>query len=122
MYPPETVFAEKLDAIVSRGMLNSRMKDYYDLTVLISDKLVQTESVRQAVINTFARRKTVLPVSCPIGLSEEFALEATKIAQWKGFLKKSSLIAGELSDVIASIRAFAAKMLEVQWYVGGQRF
>lgn len=115
MYPPETVFAEKLDAIVSRGMLNSRMKDYYDLTTLIGDKLVQVEPVRQAVINTFARRKTVLPVSCPIGLSEEFAQEATKIAQWKGFLKKSGLIADELSEVISSIRAFVVKILEVQW-------
>jgi hypothetical protein len=115
MYPPETVFAEKLDAIVSRGMLNSRMKDYYDLTVLINGKYVRAESVRQAVVNTFTRRKTVLPVSCPIGLSEEFAQEATKIAQWKGFLKKSGLIAGELSEVISSIRTFVAKMLEVQW-------
>lgn len=115
MYPPETVFAEKLDAIVSRGMLNSRMKDYYDLTVLISEKLVQAASVRQAVTNTFARRKTVLPVSCPVGLSEEFAQEATKIAQWKGFLKKSGLVAGELSEAISSIRAFVVKMLEVQW-------
>jgi hypothetical protein len=115
MYPPETVFAEKLDAIVSRGMLNSRMKDYYDLTVLINEKLVQVEPVRQAVVNTFARRKTILPVLCPIGLSEEFAQEATKIAQWKGFLKKGGLIAGELSDVIVLIRAFVAKILEVQW-------
>lgn len=115
MYPPETVFAEKLDAIISRGMLNSRMKDYYDLILLISDKLVYAESARLAVVNTFARRKTVLPVLCPIGLSKEFAQEATKIAQWKGFLKKSGLIAGELSEVISSIRTFVAKMLEVQW-------
>jgi hypothetical protein len=91
------------------------MKDYYDLTILIDDKLVQVESVRQAVANTFARRKTVLSDSCLIGLSEEFAQEATKIAQWKGFLKKSGLIVGELSDVIASIRAFVAKTLEVKW-------
>jgi len=115
MYPPETVFAEKLDAIVSRGMLNSRMKDYYDLIVLINDKLVHVESVRQAVTNTFARRQTAVPVSCPIGLSEEFAQEATKISQWKGFLKKSRLDAGNLPEIIGSIREFAEKVFEVQW-------
>jgi hypothetical protein len=115
MYPPETVFAEKLDAIVLRGMMNSRMKDYYDLSILIHENLVQVKSVRLAVINTFARRKTIMPQSCPIGLSDQFAQEATKIAQWKGFLKKSGLNAETLSDVIASIREFVAKVFEVQW-------
>ena len=33
-YPPETVVAEKLDAIIVRGMANSRMKDYFDLWTL----------------------------------------------------------------------------------------
>lgn len=115
MYPPETVFAEKLDAIISRGMLNSRMKDYYDLAVLISEKIVKVEFVRQAVIKTFERRKTLLPVSCPIGLSEEFSQDSTKIVQWKGFLKKNELDAGNLSDVIAEIRQFVAKTFNIQW-------
>jgi hypothetical protein len=30
VYPRETVVAEKLEAIVSFGMANSRMKDYFD--------------------------------------------------------------------------------------------
>lgn len=35
MYPPETVIAEKLEAIVTLGITNSRMKDYYDLLVIL---------------------------------------------------------------------------------------
>jgi predicted nucleotidyltransferase component of viral defense system len=115
MYKPETAFAEKLEAIVSRGMPNSRMKDYFDLFVLISDHIVQAELVRKSVASTFERRKTTLPVSCPIGLSETFAQDTTKIAQWNGFLKKSRLDAGNLSDVIAAIRAFVNKTFEVHW-------
>lgn len=115
MYPPETVFAEKLDAIVSRGILNSRMKDYYDLWILIRDGLVQANPVRQAVMNTFERRRTPVPISCPVGLSLEFVQDATKISQWKGFLRKSGLDAGELSDVVALIREFAGKLFAGRW-------
>jgi hypothetical protein len=33
-YPRETVVAEKLEALTKLGLLNSRMKDYYDLALL----------------------------------------------------------------------------------------
>ena len=33
-YPRETVIAEKLEALTALGLLNSRMKDYYDLALL----------------------------------------------------------------------------------------
>jgi hypothetical protein len=33
-YPKETVVAEKLEALTKLGLLNSRMKDYYDLALL----------------------------------------------------------------------------------------
>jgi len=115
MYQPETVFAEKLEAIVSRGMPNSRMKDYFDLSVLIRDHMIQSELVGQSVANTFKRRKVTLPASCPIGLSDKFAQDATKTAQWKGFLKKSSLDAGNLSDAIELIREFMKKTFGLQW-------
>jgi len=109
-YPPETVFAEKLDAMVIRGVLNSRMKDYYDLSILIHEGMVQPDTVRQAVENTFERRKTPMPRSCPVGLSQEFVNEPTKISQWKGFLKKSDIDAGTLSDVVELIRAFTERV------------
>ena len=115
MYPPETVFAEKFEAIVSRGMPNSRMKDYYDLFFLIQDRLVQAESVKDAVSNTFNRRGTNLPTSCPIGLSDAFVQDATKIVQWKAFLKKSGLSAGELSNVIESIREYVQRAIQIEW-------
>lgn len=33
-YPRETVVAEKLEALTALGVLNSRIKDYYDLALL----------------------------------------------------------------------------------------
>ena len=34
VYPPETIFAEKLETVLSKGAANSRMKDYHDLLLL----------------------------------------------------------------------------------------
>lgn len=34
VYPPETIFAEKLETVISKGTINSRMKDYHDLLLL----------------------------------------------------------------------------------------
>ncbi|MBN1578694.1 MAG: nucleotidyl transferase AbiEii/AbiGii toxin family protein [Chitinispirillaceae bacterium] len=112
MYPRETVFAEKLDAILTRGMVNSRMKDYYDLFILIRDNSFNAESLRRAVLNTLNRRKTILPDSCPKGLSEEFAHNHEKVVQWKSFLNKSGLDAGELSEIITNIRELVEKVFD----------
>ena len=54
-YPPETVIAEKLHAMVVLGMANSRMKDYYDVWMLISAFEFEPERLRRAITATFAR-------------------------------------------------------------------
>jgi hypothetical protein len=113
-YPPETVFAEKLHAIVVRGLLNSRMKDYYDLWVLVRERMVRTGDVRLAIARTFERRRTPVPAGCPTGLTREFAQDAIKLAQWKSFVKKSGLDAGELTDVVTLIQGFVGKVY-VDW-------
>jgi len=106
MYPPETVFAEKLEGIVTRGMLNSRMKDYYDLSVLIHDAMLKQASTKTAISRTFGRRKTHPSSSCPSGLSDEFEEDTTKNRQWNAFLRKHSFVAPTLSEVVRSSRVY----------------
>ena len=62
-YPPETVIAEKFQAIVALGMANSRMKDYYDLWALSAAIDLDTEDIANAIVATFNRRKTDIPRS-----------------------------------------------------------
>jgi len=81
-YPKETVVAEKLQALVQLQMLNSRIKDFYDLWFLLSHLEFDGASLQKAIIETFKRRKTELELE-PVGLSESFAKDATKQAQWK---------------------------------------
>lgn len=61
VYPVETVFAEKLETVLSKGAANSRMKDYHDLYLLVhSEGIVNKEKLRGAIENTFQNRGTVV--------------------------------------------------------------
>jgi len=99
-----TVMAEKLEAIVSIGMANSRMKDYFDLMVLGREAGTDAQELAAAIAATFRRRGTAIPVEIPIGLSHEFATDALKQKQWKAFVNKNGLSAPELEEVVAEIR------------------
>ena len=57
-YNIETIIAEKFQTVISRGVLNSRMKDYYDLYYLITNKKYSKENLKLAIENTFNKRKT----------------------------------------------------------------
>jgi hypothetical protein len=112
-YPRATVAAEKLEAIVSIGMTNSRMKDYFDLRALAREGVLDAAALAAAVAATFARRGTAFPNELPLGLSDEFAKDATRLAQWKAFLGKNRLDAPELAQVVAEVRDFVADPLRL---------
>lgn len=88
MYPPETVIAEKLEAIVRLGMANSRMKDYYDLLVILRMKDPDSYALAKAIAATFQQRKTRVPDREPTGLSDEFARDTTAQLRWPEFLRR----------------------------------
>jgi hypothetical protein len=106
VYPRATVIAEKLEAIVNLGMTNSRMKDFYDIRALAREGELDVTQLGDAIVATFARRDTTLPEGTPLGLSDEFARDATKRVQWKGFLKKNRLGELTLDEVVEDVRRF----------------
>ncbi len=55
-YSRETVVAEKLEAIVKLGMLNSRFKDYFDLHYLAQKFPFDGVLLAKSIAGTFARR------------------------------------------------------------------
>ncbi len=58
-YNIETVMAEKFETIVSRGVYNTRMKDYYDIYVLLENKdKFDVSNLKLAIKNTFEKRNT----------------------------------------------------------------
>lgn len=60
-YNIETVIAEKIETILSRGILNTRMRDFYDIYILKQLKLpmIHMDTLRKAFINTASHRKTL---------------------------------------------------------------
>lgn len=111
IYPPETVIAEKLEAAVSLGLDNSRMKDFFDLHWLSQNQKFAGDLLIKSVQTTFARRKTPIPNNPPLALSEAFASDAGKILQWNAFRRKGRLSAPDLADVIGRVAAFLQPIL-----------
>ena len=62
VYPIESIYAEKLETLVSRGSANSRAKDLFDLAILF-DEVKSRVKLSTAIRKTFSNRETELPVS-----------------------------------------------------------
>ena len=128
-YPRETVVAEKLQAMVVLGILNSRMKDFYDIWHLSRRDPFSGSTLAAAVRATFDRRETPLPDAVPFALTDEFAADAGKQAQWRAFVHRGRL--GEdasLEEVVRGLRRFLLPVLEAardgeaydgRWVPGG---
>ena len=122
-YPPETVVAEKAEAIVSHGIANSRMKDFYDLWMIAQTFTFEGDVLADAIQKTFERRRTPLPEKMPVGLSDGFALE--REAQWRAFVARDRLavVSASLVQVINDLRTFLQPVLAraevASWPPGG---
>ncbi len=65
VYPIETIIAEKLETVTSKGAANSRMKDYHDLYLLSQiPSLINLKNLQESVSQTFQHRGTVLQSVC----------------------------------------------------------
>lgn len=129
-YRQETSIAEKLETMVSLGLRNSRMKDYFDIYVLSEHKPFDGRVLRDAVCDTFKRRGTTIPEGLPMALSREFATDPGKVAQWVGFLRRinGDSVPTDLAEMVGGLAAFLGPVLvavrdqeefPLQWPPGG---
>ena len=106
-YSRETVVAEKFEALTKRGLLNSRMKDFYDLLVLSRQFDFDGATLSNAIVRTFTNRNTNVQ-AVPIALTVAFASDIVKQTQWEGFLRKTKLDSAptSLQSVIDELTPF----------------
>jgi predicted nucleotidyltransferase component of viral defense system len=111
-YPRETVIAEKLEALTALGLLNSRMKDFYDLALLSRMYPFEGQRLSEAVLATFRHRRTPIEAE-PIGLTRAYFDEPARTVQWRAFVRRSRFVedAGDLARLVAEIRRFALPVL-----------
>ncbi len=107
-YPIYSVVAEKFQAMVWLGIANSRMKDFYDIWIIMQKFPLEGLVLSTAIEATFTRRQTLLPTEVPLALTQVFANDAAKQTQWKAFLRKNALPVGNMvfPDIIKAIHDF----------------
>lgn len=113
-YPRETVVAEKLEALTTLGLLNSRIKDYYDLAILSRMYPFEGERLAEAISATFRHRGTTIEAE-PIGLTRAYCDDPARTLQWRAFVRRSRFeeAAVDLTHLVEEIRLFALPVLSV---------
>ncbi len=111
-YQPETVIAEKLEAIVSLGLRTSRMKDYFDLWWLLGHNRLDGKTMARAVTATFSRRRTEIPLQTPEGVSQRALDSQDRRRQWEAFLRRMRIEQDLVSfeNAVEMIRVFVSPL------------
>lgn len=102
-YPPATVIAEKFQVMVALGVLNGRMKDYYDLWAIPRNLEIGHEELDAAILATFDRRGTPIPATRPPGLSAEMLDDEAKQRQWRAYAASLELEGVGLDSIIDAV-------------------
>ena len=97
--------------MVARGLLNSRLKDYYDLWLLTENFDFDLALFRTASGRTFSRRATAIPSATPDALSSTFSTDVSKQRQWRAFARKTHLDVPGLASVVVRLAEFLATTL-----------
>lgn len=105
-YARETVIAEKFQAMVALGRVNTRMKDFYDIWILSRSFTFDDARLPRAIAATFARRGTAVPENLPDALTPAFAADEQKQRQWRAFVEDVAHDPGDLATVISDLAAF----------------
>ena len=106
-YTMESTIAEKFQAMVKLGVLNSRMKDFYDIWFLSRSFDFKGEILGEAIQKTFEKRKT--PVNLEAALFDpSFGMDRDKNVQWRGFIRKAKLIGAPdtFEDIVVAVKRF----------------
>lgn len=109
-YSRESSIAEKLEAMVKLGMLNSRMKDFYDIWLLSRQFDFDGTKLAEAIRLTFEQRGTTLPAEIE-AFTEPF-IEA-KQTQWAAFWKRlqQDHVPASFREITASVDRFLSPIV-----------
>jgi predicted nucleotidyltransferase component of viral defense system len=109
-YTLETVIAEKLEAIVKLALVNTRMKDFYDLWTILRQHEIQPDRLKRAIIEVFAHRGT--PLKHPIAFTPAFYDAKETQQRWNNFLSSMGKEDISFKDLIQEISKFVELVLE----------
>lgn len=89
-YSTEVMIAEKFEVMISLVEVDNRMKDFYDVYLLLNTQSIEGRVLQEVVLEIFDRRRTRLERELPI-LSEKFYLDSQRNEQWLAFSAQQGL-------------------------------
>ena len=102
-YNLETMLAEKLETVIARSTLNTRMRDFYDIHILWSEKadMINIETLRHAITNVARKRRTLELFDNTDEILDDIAESDYLRNNWSNY-RKGSYYVGDLewSDVL----------------------
>jgi hypothetical protein len=102
-YSKESTIAEKFEAMVRLGIMNSRMKDFLDIQLLSHQFDFDGKTLARAIEKTFSTRHTAIPIH-PTAFTDAFMKDEIKNIQWKAFLRKNRMV-NEANTFEAAVNA-----------------
>lgn len=113
-YQPESVVAEKFEAMVVLGDRNSRIKDFFDVYHLAEHFTFDRRILEEAIRRTFAKRATALPEGMPLALTAMYWESPSRPAQVRAFARRSGLSLGPSPGhaISPTLRAFLQPIVE----------
>lgn len=113
-YPAENVVSEKFEAMIKLGLLNSRMKDFYDIWLMMHQFDFEGSKLTEALRRTFTYRKTEVPEGKKLFAKEIYDEKSDRQTLWKAFLNKGDIkhAPEKLSSVAKEIERFLYKPLD----------
>lgn len=115
-YTLETVLAEKFQTIVTRGLLNTRLKDFYDVYILINIKMneLNKNNLIKAINNTFKRRETNIDIEQFNEVINDLIDDNNMNNLWNEYVSKNLYAKGvKFEDTINAIKEIV-EILESQ--------
>ena len=103
VYSRESIIAEKTHAMAKLGLINSRLKDYYDIWLLSRHWPFDRSTLVAALEATFTARATGIPKELT-GLSHEYV--QSHHGMWTNYLKKTGLEAEPFDAVVERLQRF----------------
>lgn len=113
-YNIETVLAEKMETVISRGILNTRMRDYYDLMILnvVKSDAINYADLAKAVEATSRKRNSYELLSVSKHILEQIKSDAGLMEQWRIYQCKYDYAADyHWEDIVKNIEQLFEKLM-----------
>jgi predicted nucleotidyltransferase component of viral defense system len=110
-YSVESVIAEKFEAMITLSVANSRMKDFYDIYILLNRHNFDGRVLQESVYETFSRRGTIIERNHSL-FTNAFAQDQSRASQWQAFLSRTGLESIPFETVMDQIRTFLRPIYE----------